>query len=447
MKFLSRVVWSEGMYLGPHHFQAQGRYFEDSIQFATAALWRYPYGFTGYGLDAEALTNGTVSVVHARGIFPDGLPFHMPEHDAAPQPRAIDEVFPPTREGLIVYLAIPGHRPDGMNCALDGAAAETRYVAETRSLVDETTGRDEREIRTGRKNMRLVVDTEPLDGLVTLPLARVIRDGAGHYIYDPGFLPPCLQISASEPLMLMLRRLIEILQEKSGSLARTAPGRGDGEYSQGEIATFWLLHSVNSALSALQHLWMVKRGHPEELFMEMSRLAGALCTFSLDSHPQMLPAYDHDSPQRCFEELDRHIRLHLEITVPTNCVAVKLTRVADCFYEGEVSDTRCFGRSRWVLGIRAGVGEADLITKVPQLVKVCSAKFIVELVKRAVAGLPLLHLPMPPAAISTRVETQYFSISKTGPFWDNIVQTTKVGIYVPGELPEPELELLVVLDS
>jgi len=78
---------------------------------------------------------------------------------------------------------------------------------------------------------------------------------------------------------------------------------------------------------------------------------------------------------------------------------------------------------------------------------VCSAKFIVELVKRAVAGLPLLHLPMPPAAISTRVETQYFSISKTGPFWDNIVQTTKVGIYVPGELPEPELELLVVLDS
>lgn len=435
------------MYLGPHHFQAQGRYFEDSIQFATAALCTHAYGFTGFGLDAEALSNGTVSVVHARGIFPDGLPFHMPEHDAVPEPRAIDAVFPPTREGLIVYLAIPGRSQDGMNCALEGVVADTRYVAEARSLVDETTGRDEREIRTGRKNVRLVVDTEPLDGLVALPLARVIRDGAGHYVYDAGFLPPCLQISASEPLMLMLRRMIEILQEKGASLARTASAKGDGEYSAGEIANFWLLHSVNSSLSALQHLWMVKRGHPEELFVEMSRLAGSLCTFSLDSHPQLLPAYDHDAPQRCFEELDRHIRTHLEITVPTNCVSIKLTRVAEWFYEGQVTDTRCFGRSRWVLGIRAGVGEADLITRVPQLVKLCSAKFVAELVKRAVAGLPLLHLPMPPSAIATRVETQYFSVSKSGPFWDNIVQTTRVGVYVPGELPDPELELLVVLDS
>jgi type VI secretion system protein ImpJ len=30
MKYLSRVVWPEDMYLGPHHFQAQSRYFEDS---------------------------------------------------------------------------------------------------------------------------------------------------------------------------------------------------------------------------------------------------------------------------------------------------------------------------------------------------------------------------------------------------------------------------------
>jgi type VI secretion system protein ImpJ len=434
------------MYLGPHHFQAQGRYFEDSIQFAAAALWSHPYGFIGYGLDAEALTNGTVSIVHARGILPDGLPFHMPEHDSPPPARPIEGLFPPTREGILVYLAIPQRRLDGMNCASEDTA-DVRFVAEMRPLVDETTGRDERDIRIARKNLRLLLDTEPMDGLAAMPIARVIRDGAGHYIYDAEFVPPCLQISASERLMLIVRRLIEILQEKSSSLARTASAKGEGEYSAGEIANFWLLHSVNSSHAALRHLWMVKRGHPEDLFIELSRLAGALCTFSLDSHPQTLPSYDHDSPQRCFDELDRHIRMHLEITVPTNCLAIKLTRVADYFYEGDVTDTRCFGRSRWVLGVRSAVGEADLITRVPQLVKICSAKFIAELVKRAVAGLPLLHLPMPPPAVPTRLEMQYFSISKSGPFWDNVVQTARVGIYVPGDLPDPELELLVVIES
>ena len=48
------------------------------------------------------------------------------------------------------------------------------------------------------------------------------------------------------------------------------------------------MHAVNSGLAALRHLRISKRGHPEELFMEMSRLGGALCTFALDSHPRTL---------------------------------------------------------------------------------------------------------------------------------------------------------------
>ena len=84
---MSRVVWSEGMYIGPHHFQAQSRYFEDSAQFVAAALRRDYYGFLGCEVDGEALRNGTLAVVHARGIFPDGLLFKMPEADPLP-PRA-----------------------------------------------------------------------------------------------------------------------------------------------------------------------------------------------------------------------------------------------------------------------------------------------------------------------------------------------------------------------
>jgi len=72
MKLLSRVVWSEGMHLGPHHFQVQSRYFEDSIQFAVSSLWFAAYGVAGLEPASEALRNGTVALVHARGIFPDG---------------------------------------------------------------------------------------------------------------------------------------------------------------------------------------------------------------------------------------------------------------------------------------------------------------------------------------------------------------------------------------
>jgi len=445
MRFLSRVVWSEGMYLGPHQFQLQSRFFEDSIRFATSALRFRSFGLTGCALDADALRNGTVSVLHARGILPDGTPFQIPDCDALPPARSVAAVFPPTSDSVTVSLAIAEWKPQGPNCAPSGDPGQARFVTEVRNYCDENTGGDERPVQIGRKNIRLLFDTEPADGCVSLPLARVRRDGSGHFIFDPAFVPPCLQISASESLMLMVRRLIEILQAKSATLGRSSGAAGD--LSSREVANFWLLHAVNSALAPLRHLWITKRGHPEELYLEMSRLAGALCTFSLESQPSNLPAYDHLNLDACFEALDRHIREHLETIVPTNCVSIPLRKMADYFYEGEVADTRCFGRSRWVFAIRSSLGEADLIAKTPQLVKICSSKFVEELVRRAMAGLALTHLPVPPPAISQRIEAQYFSISKDGPFWHHITQTRQVGIYVPGDFPNAELELLVILDK
>ena len=451
MKLLSRVVWSEGMYLGPHHFQVQSRYFEDSIQFATSSLWFGSYGLAGVELDADALHNGTVAPVHARGIFPDGLPFNMPESDALPEARAIADLFPPTRDGIVVMLAIPPRKPNGFNCSLgDGTAGavtgDARFVAESRVLHDENTGADERPIRLGRKNLRILLDTEPAGDLLTLPLARVVRDGSGHFAYDPNFVPPVVQISASARLMLLVQRLIEILNEKSASISRGA-GTGKGaDFSTREIANFWLLHAVNSALAPLRHLLITKRGHPEELFLELSRLGGALCTFALDSHPRDLPLYDHQNLSECFEKLDRHIRAHLETVVPTNCISIPLSAAGDYFYEGEITDQRVLGRSRWVLAIRAAMSDAELMGKVPTLIKICTPPFVRELVKRALPGLALTHLPVPPAAISARVETQYFGISRSGPCWDHMSQMRRVGVYVPGEFPSPEVEILVVLE-
>jgi type VI secretion system protein ImpJ len=343
-------------------------------------------------------------------------------------------------------LAIPPRKANGFNCSLaDEDGRDARYVAESRVLHDENSGVDERPVRLGRKNLRVLLDTEPAADLLTLPVARVVRDRSGHFAYDPDFVPPVLQISASAQLMLMVQRLIEILDEKSATISRGAAG--SREFSTREIANFWLLHAVNSALAPLRHLLVAKRGHPEELFLELSRLAGALCTFALDSHPRDLPVYDHQNLSECFEKLDRHIRAHLETIVPTNCISIPLTAAGDYFYEGEVIDQRCLGRSRWVFAIHANMGEADLMAKAPQLIKVCTPAFVRELVRRALPGMGLTHLPVPPAAIPARVETQYFGVSRSGPCWDHMVQTRLVGVYVPGEFPNPEVEILVVLES
>jgi len=446
MKSLSPVVWSEGMYLGPHQFQAQSRYFDDSIHFATSALWFENYGVIGCELSAEALENGQALLVHARGVMPDGLAFEMPESDPAPAARDLAEIFPPTQNKATVFLAIPPERIDQCNYALEGAAVNpTRFIAEARSMCDETTGRDERAIRVGRKNIHLLLETEDATDHILLPIARIMRSGSGRFIVDPGFIPPCLDITASPRLMTMLGRLIRMLEDRAGALMLT---RGEQAVkSLHELTRFWFLHTINASLAPLKHLYAARRGHPEELFLEMSRLGGALCTFSLDSHPRTLPLYDHLRLDECFDALDLHIRRHLEIIIPENCLRIPLSPDGQYFYAGEIVDQRCFGPSSWILGVSAGGAEVDVISKIPVLAKVCSRQFVPELVKRALPGFALTHLPNPPSAVATRPGTQYFLLNRVGPCWDHIKKARHIGVYIPGELPEPEIELLVVIEN
>ncbi len=248
MRSLSPVVWFEGMHLGPHQFQAQNRYFQDSIQFATSLLWFENYGLVGCELSAEALENGQAVLVHARGIFPDGLVFEMPDSDAVPPPRDIAEVFPPTRSKVTVYLAVPPERVDQRNYGLETQGGQKiRFLAEPKALFDETTGRDERSIQLGRKNVRLLLETEDSGDLVRLPIARIMRSGSGRFMLDPTFIPPCLDITASTRLMTMLGRQISLLEDRSSSLALSAGEQPSA--SLHELTRFWFLHTINAALT------------------------------------------------------------------------------------------------------------------------------------------------------------------------------------------------------
>ena len=448
MKQLSRVVWNEGMHLAQHHFQAQSRYFEDAIQFALSSLFFAPYGLAGCELDIEAIRNDTVSLVHARGVLPDGLPFDIPASDAAPDPIDVRDLFSPTSESHLVLLTIPPYQPDRPNFVLNGESngVGARYRAESAPVLDDTTGRDERPVSLGRKNFRLALDVEAVDGLVSLPIARVRRDGSGHFMYDPEYIPPCVQVGASDRLTYILQRLIEILDAKSDSMGRGRRGNAE-EFARQEVASFWLLHAIDSSLPPLRHIAQVKRIHPEQLFVELSRLAGALCTFSLDAHPRSLPLYDHDHPQESFDALERHIRANLEVVAPTARTVVPLRMTAAFLHTGAIADQRAFARAKWILGVRSSLTGVELAARVPKLAKVCSAKFTLELVRRAFPGMRLEHLSFPPAAIAPRADTQYFTIERAGPCWDTLNSTHEIGVYLPDAIPNPEVELVIVAEG
>ena len=127
MRTLTKPVWTEGMYLGPHHFQNQIRYFEDALDFVVQSLWRDAAGFAGLEFDGDALRNGTMALVHARGLFGDGLAFDIPGSDPAPAPRPFAGLFSPVADHLTLYLAVPALVRGGRNTSPEEAPAATSF--------------------------------------------------------------------------------------------------------------------------------------------------------------------------------------------------------------------------------------------------------------------------------------------------------------------------------
>ena len=450
MKMLSKLVWSEGMYLGPHHFQAQGRFFEDALNFLTESVWSDAHGFSSLQLDADQLRNGSVLIRHAKGLFPDGLAFDFPGSDDLLPARDFAALFPPAADHLTVYLTVPASSPEGRNSSLADTSSPFRYQAIFRPQVDESTGRDERLIKLGQKNLGLMAEEELTGAIIALPIVRIVRDGSGRYEADPTFVPPCLQLTASPQLTSILHRLTEILEDKSSVFSReqvSDKGGFQAGLSARQVSQFWFLHAINSSLPALRHCLLSSHAHPRELFREMLRLGGALCTFGFEVHPRSLPVYDHQNLGACFTALDDHIRRHIEIVMPSKAIIIPLVDSGNAIYLGDIRDERAVGPARWLLEVRARIGELDLIALVPARVKACSARFVPELVKRALPGMTLSHLPLPPPEIESRVDAQYFVINRTGPCWESILQTRQIGVHVPAEIPSPQLRLMIILSE
>ncbi len=447
MKQLQPVLWTKGTFLTPQHLQLQDRFLEDSLNFRLQALKFCAWGFSEVVLDQELLAEGQLAVTRASGIFPDGLLFDIPGPDQPPPSKALAEFFDPGVRDLDIYLTVPDYKLKGLNVAGLGRVAGSRYLAEISNVRDDNTGTGERPIQIARKNLRLLAANETREGSSALRIANVERTEAGAFRLNPRFVPPLLEVRASDYLRGLVNGILEILSAKSTQLAggRRQKNQSLADFTASDIANFWLLYTVNSHIPVLSHLLQGQRCHPEELFSELTALGASLTTFSTTVRPRDLPLYDHLNLSRVFSDLDEKLRLLLESVVPTNVVSLPLKQVKNTIYATAIEQDKYLANTRMYLAFYADTSEESIIRKVPQLVKACSASQIEQLINMALPGIALSHVTVPPSAIPVKMKYQYFSLNQSGPAWEAVIRSRNFAAHVPGELLNPQMELIILL--
>lgn len=449
MRQLQPVLWTKGVLLSPQHLQTQDRFLEDVLEFQLFSLMAFPWGFSRLEIDREALAAGAFAVSAAAGILPDGLMFDCPAADPLPPPRPLDDCWEQDQQTLDLFLTVPEYRPGGYNVSAASRDRNTRYTAEVLLRRDENTGLSEKPVQVARKNLRLLTEGESLDGSSSLRAARVTRSPTGGYQLDPRFVPPVVDISASEYLIAIARRLVEILSAKSTSLSSTRRQKNQSlaEFSISDVASFWLLYTVNGHLPQFRHLFEVRRGHPLELYHAMLALAGSLTTFSSTLQPRSLPSYDHEDLSGCFTELDEKLRELLDTVVPSNCVSLPLRQVQPLIHATAIDQERYFQAVQMYLAVSADSSQADLLRKTPQLLKLSSHDEVERLIRQALPGVGLTYVATPPSAVPVKLSHHYFLLNRSGPEWDAVVRSRNLAAYLPAEVQNPQLELVVVLPS
>src|SRR5690554_1392867 len=188
MAHTSKVVWSDGLFIKPQHFQQQQRYLEHQINERALAVSDFLYGFSDLELNAEYLSFGRVGLVRASGLFPDGTRFNLPQDDVAPEPLEITDA---SVANQVVYLALPLASDTLAEVAWPDAPVTGRFRAEGVEIRDlHSVDGDTHRIEVARIAPRLMLERDDRSAYASLAVGRILEKRPdGSLVMDPGFLP------------------------------------------------------------------------------------------------------------------------------------------------------------------------------------------------------------------------------------------------------------------
>jgi type VI secretion system protein ImpJ len=447
MNRTSKVLWGEGLFLRPQHFQRQDLYHESRLAELSRAIHPYLWGVRSLKFDTEALAAGVLRITELSAILPDGEFISAPDNDELPEPINLGSIED-FGNALVFHICLPYLRDFGPNFSAqrETAGQVHRYYQHDATAPDLYTNAIESDISILKKSLRILSDRDNREQSISLPIARVRATSSGGYELDPSFIPPVLSIKASSSIFLMVRRLMEILQAKAQALYghHREPSQNIVEFRSGDVASFWLLHTVNAAYASLQHLFHHPALHPERLFHQLLGLAGQLLTFSKAYSLSDLPIYNHANPGPEFFKLDQIIRELIETVISSRYFNITLTEVKPAFYLGRLDSEKVTSNASYYISVAADMPPADIVETVPQRIKIGAPDDVDRMVSSAMPGVRLMAAPQVPPSIPVRPGCYYFSIEPRGPLYERMIAASAITIYAPIGFKNLKLELFAV---
>lgn len=440
MKLTHKVLWTEGMFLRPHHFQQAEAYLQDYAW--SVRQESFGWGFSTLAVDQSLLAQGKVALANASGILPDGTAFDFSDACDAPAPLDIRADHGMTT----IVLALPAMRAGRESVIFSEAAGSlARHLAFEKEVNDvNALSVGPAKIQCGKLRLRLVAQSDLNGEWIAMGAVRVLeKDRDGGVVLDGEYIPPLLHSRASQVLQGYLRELAGLLRQRRQQFGRHVPLREEGRDTMAaHLMLAALIHRFSASVS---HQLAVPTLHPQRLFAEWLPFALELAVYrpphGFDGD---IPCYDHQDPGRCFGTLMGLLRQGLFLVLEENAIALTLTRQMPGLQVTTLPDRDMFERFDFILAVQAELkSEAQLSGFLAQ-VKIAPSCRISDLVQLQLPGIPLRRLPLAPHQLPYQEGWSYFGLEAGGGLWQQLVKTAMFAIYLTGEFTPLQLSLWAV---
>jgi type VI secretion system protein ImpJ len=438
----NRVIWSEGLFLQPQHFQQQDRYVEQYIETRCQPLVPYSWGFTAIEFERDFLKIGKIGLRRLAGVFPDGTPFRMPDDDPLPPPIDIPS---DTRDQRLL-LAIPLRRAGELESARSPVPDELvrQEIREFEVSNAAMAGGDPATLEVAALRTRLILQKEATQAYACIPLAHVVEVRADQQVVlDDQFIPTILQLRASDRLTTIATELLGLFHQRGEALGSRVAATSRGAAS--ELADFLMLQAINRYEPLLAHFTESAVIHPEAFFRFSVAAAGEFATFTTTSkRTPKFPNYRHEHLKETFEPVIVSLRESMSKVMTQVAIPIPLEPRKFGISVAIVSDRTLFTTAVFILAARAD-GPAEYVRqRFPTQVKIAPAERIGDLVRQGLPGVPVVPVPVTPRQIPFHAGYAYFELDQTHELWQQLKDSGGVAIYVPGEFPGLSMEFWAI---
>lgn len=131
-------------------------------------------------------------------------------------------------------------------------------------------------------------------------------------------------------------------------------------------------------------------------------------------------------------------------TPKANYVNIRLDRQRDNLYGARI-DADLLKQAQLLLVARSDrLPEQVLISEMPRMLRIASPETIDAVLRSYTRALSLEHTTRLPSGMPVDGQANYFQLQQHGPFWDAVIESGALSIFVPSEFAGVNLQLLAV---